>query len=62
MRKIDEKPLLQTIHKLDHNIKRFAYFSMFVVRWFFVCEIIGYILYISQYNQIYRYKVFTIIL
>lgn len=36
---IDEKPLL-TIQELDHNIKRFAYSSMFAIRRSFVCEMI----------------------
>lgn len=31
MRKIHEKPL-QTIHKLENNIKRFVYLTMFEIR------------------------------
>lgn len=48
---IDEKPLL-TIQELDHNIKRFACSSMFVIQRFFVCEMIRRYIYITKSTAI----------
>lgn len=51
---IDEKPLL-TIQELDQNIKRFACSSMFVIRQFFVCEMIRRYIYITKSTAIKYY-------